>query len=241
VTVVPILPVKGVSDELIRILNDRFRQVSQASPASVSGSRVGLWFPHARRPDANLTAVGTYGTETDRGLLYQVQTVNASQVWVYVSGVMRADFASEPTDLGANDEDLLWSVTDYSHLLRWTGTGWEFADGGGKYIADFVGAPDANGWQLCDGSATHYLHITGGAVSEVAFTTPNLTGSPAYKKSGAAYSGTINAAVPPTTSGLLGTVAGSAVSGAASSTHTHTISLPNDPVANLVTLPYFRR
>src|ERR1041384_6010390 len=126
--VAAILPIQGVPDELLRALNDRFRQISSSTAAGSTGSPAGLFFTHKNRPDANAQTVGTFGTETDRGLVYQVQTVSSAQKWVYCSGVLRATFASRPTDLGAQDANLQWSVTDYGHLLRWTGTGWEFED-----------------------------------------------------------------------------------------------------------------
>jgi len=191
-----ILPIKGVPDELITVLNERFRSLELASGAGAQGSRVGLFFAHVSRPDANGTTVGTFGAETDRGVIYQVQTVYSSQVWVYVGGVMSADFADEPADLGSNDSGFLWQVADYAHLLRWNGTGWEFMDEMGGYVAGRVVAPDGNGWQLCDGTATSYLHISAGAVSEVAHTTLNLAGG-AYPKFANAYGGAITASNAP--------------------------------------------
>jgi hypothetical protein len=242
--VASILPIEGVSEELLRALNERFRQLSQESTSTTSGSVAGLVFTHANRASANLTAVGTYGTESDRGVVYQVQSVGSSKAWVYISGQFKAAFADRPTDLGSNDTGFLWHVSDYAHLLRWTGTGWEFVDEMGGYFAFRVVAPDGNGWVLCDGTATHYLHITAGVVSEVAITPPNLTGTPAYLKAGAAYAVTINAAVVPATTGPtgVGVTAGSGASSAANNTtHTHAVSLPGDPVSNVVCLPYFRK
>ncbi len=242
-TVPSILPIDGVPEELLRALNDRFRQLTQSSPQAVSGSSAGLVFTHATRASANLAAVGTYGTESDRTVVYQVQTVGSAKVWVYVSGVFKADFADEPTDLGPYDTGFLWDVSDYAHLLRWTGTGWEFVDEMGGYFAFRVVAPDGNGWQVCDGTATHYLHILAGVVSEVAITPPNLTGNPAYLKGGAAYSATIHAAVVPVTIGPTGVSVnlGAGAIVMPPNTHTHIVQLPGDPVANVVCLPYFRR
>lgn len=238
-TYIPILPVQGIPDELIIAINTRFRQITGDTGGSAAGADPGLICTHANRPSINITPLGTYCSETDRGVTYQLRSVSSSRAWVYASGVMRAAFASAPTDLGANDAGFLWSVSDYAHLLRWTGTGWEFVDEMGGYVAWRVVAPDGNGWQLCNGSATHYLHISAGVASEVAHTTLNLSGSPAYLKYGAAYAGSITAAVL-TTSGPTGNqtvTAGGAT--AASTAHTHTLTA--DPVANAVGLPYFRR
>jgi hypothetical protein len=156
--------------------------------------------------------------------------------------MMRATFANRPTDLGANDAGFLWYVSDYAHLLRWTGTGWEFVDEMGGWVAWRVVAPDGNGWQLCDGSATHYLHVSAGAVSEVAHTPLTLTGG-YYPKFGAAYGGALNASTTPTAAGpsAVVNVLGSSVTSVATGAHTHVITLPADPVANAVGLPYFRR
>lgn len=239
--VASILPIQGVPEELLRALNDRFRQLSSSSSQAETGSAAGLIFTHANRASANLTSVGTYGTESDRTVVYQVQSIGSSKVWVYVSGVMKAVFADEPADLGTNDTGFLWNVSDYAHLLRWTGTGWEFVDEMGGYFAFRVVAPDGNGWQVCDGTATHYLHIAAGVASAVAITPPNLTGTPAFLKAGAAYAVTINAAVVPTTGAPSATAPGAGAGTVAHQAHSHTVTLPGDPVPNVVCLPYFRK
>lgn len=119
--------------------------------------------------------------------------------------------------LGASDANYLAFETTTGHLLRWTGTAFEFAPGdkGNGFKEDRAFAPqDSAYWQLCDGSATTYLAL-GATLSLAAHTPPNLTGSPAFHKSIAAYTGTIEAAIAP---------AGSAVmsgSTASESTHTH--------------------
>lgn len=228
-----ILPIQGVPDELIRVLNARFREISgAASPAAANGVP-GLFFGTKTRPDANGTAVGTFGTDTDTGLVYQVRTVSSRQSWCYASGQVRATFANKPTP-GGDDTGLLWSVTDYAHLLRWTGTGWEFADGCGNYIVGFTAAPTGNGYQLCDGTATAYLKIAAGVATAQAFTTPNLTGSPAYLKWAAAYSGpAITAGSGPSVS-----VAGRGTGGSSAIT---AVGNGDSEPAHLNLLPYFRR
>lgn len=119
-----ILPIPGVPDELLRALNDRFRQIDSGSSGTVSGSRAGIFFLHALRPDANGTPAGTFGSETDRGVLFQVQTVFSSQVWVYVSGTMADAYANLPADLGVNDEGFQFLATDTYQFYRWSGTAW---------------------------------------------------------------------------------------------------------------------
>lgn len=96
--VTAILPIPGVSDELLQAINERFRQLEAArvAPASSStktvntvtvlqGSVGGLFFLAVNRPDANGTPAGTFGYETDTGTFLQVQTVSSAQVWVQVS------------------------------------------------------------------------------------------------------------------------------------------------------------
>lgn len=158
-----------------------------------------------------------------------------------VATIVRASSVAMPKSLGKTDAGLLWHVTDYAHLLMWTGSGWEFCDGGGNFFAFHKTAPDGTGWQLCDGTSTDYLHIANGALSKTSFTTPNLTGSPAYFKPGT-YTGTIIAATPPGMGAPNTTAAiGTGAANAAGSGHTHTITLPADPIANIIALPYFRR
>jgi len=67
------------------MLNDRFRSVPQSNTATGEPDPPGVFFLAAKRPDANGTAVGTFGAATDTGLLYQVQTVGNQQEWVEIS------------------------------------------------------------------------------------------------------------------------------------------------------------
>jgi len=125
--------------------------------------------------------------------------------------------------LGASDESYLAFETVTGHVLRWTGTAWTFAAGdvGNKFKRDFWGTPQEDGWVLCDGGASSYLQL-GATLSLTAFTTPNLSGSPAFHKSIAAYTGTIEAAIAPALSGstanATATVSGSTAN---ESAHTH--------------------
>lgn len=102
-----------------------------------------------------------------------------------------------------SDDGMLVFITDFGHLVRWTGTAWAFAPGesGSGYFQDFAITPQASGWVLCNGSVTTYLVVGGAALSETSFTTPNLTGTPAYRKSIAAYTGVINAKQAPAATG----------------------------------------
>jgi hypothetical protein len=143
--------------------------------------------------------------------------------------------ADQPT-LTGSDAGYLAYVTDYGHLVRWTGSVWEFAPGdvGNKFLRMFFGAPQEVGWQLCDGSATTYLVVGGATLTTAAFTTPNISVSTAFIKTIAAYTGTINSAIAPGISGSVAnesshTHAAGSVSGSTAneSSHTHQLSSGN--------------
>lgn len=126
--------------------------------------------------------------------------------------ILQAARADVAINLVAADVGTLYFVTDFNHFVRWSGTAWTFMDGGNRFFADHETAPGV-GWGLCDGSTYNVLTV-GATLTTSSFVTPNLSGSPAYKKSGAAYAG-ITAA-----SGSTGT----GTSGNQSADHTHTFS-----------------
>lgn len=102
-------------------------------------------------PAANY-ANGTLFFETDRQIVY----IAVSGVWFYFTGTVQTVQASLPADLGPDDINLLAEVTDYAHLLIWTGTAWTWGPGelGSDFILLFLTGPNpAIGWKLCDGSA----------------------------------------------------------------------------------------
>jgi hypothetical protein len=96
---------------------------------------------------------GTIYQETDRGIFYAA----VRGVWTYAYGVLYTPQDGLPTDLGTADMGLLVGVTDFNHLLRWNGTGWEWGpgDSGSDCIQIFLAGPNAAtaGWQPCDGTA----------------------------------------------------------------------------------------
>lgn len=77
------------------------------------------------------------------------------------------------------DNPTIVYVKDYSHQLIWTGTSFQFADGGSNYyvFSDHAPSPGSpaveNGWAPCDGSTVNYLLGGGGLGTK---TLPNLTG-----------------------------------------------------------------
>src|SRR3990167_5423248 len=137
--------------------------------------------------------------------------------------IHREALADQPT-LGTADAGYLLFVTDYGHLVRWTGTAGEFAPGdvGNRFLRFFVGAPqDGTFWQLADGTATTFLTVGGATLTTTAFTTPNITAG-TFVKVLAAYTGTIEAAIAPALSGATGGTAPALTgSTAAEASHTH--------------------
>ena len=120
---------------------------------------------------------------------------------------------ADQVTLAAADAGYLAFVTDYGHLVRWTGTVWEFAPGdvGNRFVRFFVGAPqDSAFWQLMDGTATTYLTVGAASLTTTAFITPNVTAG-TFIKVLAAFTGLIEAAIAPALSG----------STAAEASHTH--------------------
>lgn len=141
----PFLTGKLVSREWLKF----FQQGALASavPAFITDT-------HANRaaiPASNY-ASGSIYFETDRQIAY----IAVSGTWFYFVGTLQANQADLPTDLGIDDTNLLVNVTDYAHLLIWTGTGWTWAPGeeGSDFMLLFLTGPaPVTGWRVCDGSA----------------------------------------------------------------------------------------
>lgn len=123
-----------------------------------------------------------------------------------------------PTDLTVNDVGFLLAVVDYNHVLRWTGTAWEFApgDGGNGFFRDFAIAPQEAGWLACNGQEATYLKI-GTSLVAARVRLPDEATTPAYHKAAAAYDPQVHAAVP-------AVIAGATASEAA---HTHPVTVPD--------------
>ncbi len=90
------------------------------------------------------------------------------------AGQNRFLLANQPT-LGPADAGYVGLVTDYWHLVRWTGTVWEYfpGDSGSGYMVLFGVAPQAPCWGLCDGTVYPYLVVGGATLTTANFTTPN--------------------------------------------------------------------
>jgi len=159
--------------------------------------------------------------------------------------VTQSGLAALVATLGATNAGLLIWVTDYNHVLEWTGSGlvWGPGESGSGYFQGFAVAPTGNGWHACDGSFVNYLRsdgTLGGAVL------PNTVSSAAYMKYGSAYNSTIQVADVPLFTGysaplqLVSTYAASEFTVQAPYAPSGTIGLPGDPVPNFTALLYFR-
>lgn len=146
-----------------------------------------------------------------------------------VIGVNVGVLADQPTGLTADDEGYLYGVSDYGHLVRWSGSVWEWAPGdpGNDYFQDFRAAPTQTGWAFCDGSTVARLTVGAATLTTTNVTLPNFNATPGFLQGGSAYSGPgIDAAVAPGLSGTSGATApGISGSVANESSHTHDIDL----------------
>ena len=86
--------------------------------------------------------------------------------WLYAYGIhsrTQAQLTTLAGTLGTADAGYLVWVTDFEHVLRWSGSAWTFGLGDfrGGYMQFFAVAPTGNGWVLVDGTATSYLNADG--------------------------------------------------------------------------------
>jgi hypothetical protein len=140
-----------------------------------------------------------------------------------LAGSASGTLAEQPLGLTIDDAGYIFDVTDFGHRVKWSGALWGFApgDNGSGYFDDFAITPQASGWALCDGSTVSYLVVGGVTLTTANIVLPNLSGSAAYRKSAAAYTGTIVAAAG---SSGTGTTGGTSPATDAQGGHTHTFT-----------------
>ena len=149
------------------------------------------------------------GVSADRAVVYVRMIIGAAVGWVYLCGYWPVVLASlSSSGLGANDTNLLAWITDYSHLLRWNGSAWEWgpSDPGSGFYQLFEAAPSgfgASAWQICDGSTVARLNADGTTTN---VTVPDVT-TAAYLKGG------ITSAAVAAASGLTASVSGGTPAG----------------------------
>lgn len=169
---------------------------------------------------------GTIFIITDWNVAYRIQVVSGSNAWVYWTGFrsstqsgISAITGFNGGALGTDDSGLLLDVTDYAHMLQWSGSawGWGPGEGGSGYLQDFAVAPTGSGWHACDGSSgVEYLKSDG---TTGTLTLPNTASTAAYRKNGATYASSITSAAAPAISGHTeqaeANISGSTAAGAA--------------------------
>lgn len=172
---------------------------------------------------------------TDHGLLFRYSTADFS--WHYMDGQLRrtqSQLAALAAILEARHVGLLVYVTDFAHLLRWTGAAWEF-DNPSDFPTRIEGffVDPGTGWHVCDGTAgVAYLKADG---TTATVTVPSLVtnaAAAAYLKLGSPSSLTPVAAVAPTFTGgsytPAGTVSQPTFSGTLGSTGSSTANIGLD-------------
>lgn len=138
-----------------------------------------------------------------------IATINAI-TGLTITSSTQANLAALGPTLQPNS--LVW-VTDFGHLLRWTGSTYEWGPGeqGSGFITAFLTDPTAAGWALCNGATVDRLNADG---TVTGVTLPNYATS-AYLKLG--------------TSAAAGPTAASGVSGATSAgTPSGTVTIGNN-------------
>lgn len=134
----------------------------------------------------------------------QVASINGSTI---VDSTQANLSALAGTLTPANSGQLVY-VTDFNHVLRWNGTGFEWGPGenGSGYISAFLNDPSpVTGWQLCNGTLTSKLN-SDGSISAV--TVPDYA-TASYLKLGSAAP----VAGPTAASGASGATSGGTPSG----------------------------
>ena len=179
----------------------------------------------------------------------------------------QSQLAALASSLTAKQKGQLVEVTDYAHLLEWSGTAfiWAPGDAESDWFVFTGGSTRGTGWHACDGSTVSYLKPDGTLGSRVL---PNTAGSAAYAKAASAYSAAITSAAVPTISaptistpsitvnnatlGTTGFTAGGVPAvtqtshnhSATSSTPTATVpvaTLTGDPIPNFSAVLYYRQ
>lgn len=170
---------------------------------------------HASRlntPAANYP-LGTLFYETDRRIEYIVS--GSPLVWTYKSGTYATILASIPTDLTVNDAGFLFAVTNFKHVLQWSGSAWDWGpdDIGSDFYVISENALGI-GWQLVNGATVDRLNADATVTS---VTLDDMT-VPGYLK------GALVATAVAASSGLTTSVSGGTPAGSVSSTFTGTAS-----------------
>lgn len=104
-----------------------------------------------------------------------IKWFNAIQQELSLVQQVSATQDSLPTDFTSVDSGLLVAISDYGHLLEWSGSAfvWAVGEAGSGYVALFVNPPTQKGWHLCDGSTVKQLQQDGSLIDVVLPTIAN--------------------------------------------------------------------
>lgn len=145
------------------VLSDAAQKTMNSLP-QLLGGKVTTHYEDTQKKRLTVEAAkfadGTTWKESDTGITY----ASVGTDWKYHSGYQSVTSDALPTGLGASDAGLLVEVTDFNHLLRWVGNGWDWYPGSdvSGYIVLFLIAPSGVGWQACDGTTeVAWLHSDG--------------------------------------------------------------------------------
>lgn len=157
----------------------------------------------ANYPPANYP-LGSLFLETDSSLIYVIEVVSLNNVWVWTSGTYartQTQLAALAATLSTNDTGLLANVTNFGHVLQWTGSAWQRGPGDTEHsdsFHEFGAAPSDPGWHACDGTSVSFLKYDGSLGTRAL---PDLTTSAYAKGTKATYTPTLSAPTAPTLSG----------------------------------------
>lgn len=174
------------------------RSLTPAVNRSISGETVYDTSANMVNYAPSAFSPGTFYFQNDRGILY----VDNGTAWQYFTGTyprLQSELAALAATLGTGDTGLLVNVTDYNHMLQWTGSAWQAGPGEqmGNFFQDFATGGPANpiGWHVCDGSSVSHLKADGSLSTPEIL--PDTQSFPAYRKLGSSYSQVITAATRP--------------------------------------------
>jgi hypothetical protein len=163
----------------------------------------GFWFYHTGCMEGNTAGRPTdLDYNTDSLFLYHDTQVGITYYLTYDSGVGGSYFAwwggtasltlaaAQALTLRAEDAGYTVWVTDYDHVVQWTGSAWQWGPGDSPagQIGMFTAAPVHGLWYFCDGTATTIMKIVAGALITGSFTSPNLNNDTFIRGAGV-YSG----------------------------------------------------
>lgn len=171
---------------------------------------------------SSVSATGFTGTGTTGTGAYISGGIAVGPVrWTYIGGtyrILQAGIVAFTATLTAADTGLILDVTDYKHMLRWSGTATDFVDGDSSgYIIDALSAPNGGVWQACDGTVG--VHVLKGDGTLLTVTVPNWNGQDTSEIS----TGTV--AVGVTQAGTVPTWQAGATTDAETTNHTHPITV----------------